>query len=120
MPPVSKSLTVPKHLCDRLVIGIETVTFTPFPSGFQFRTGDVPVWTALLQHSTQVLPKLFEGRPAKKPVACIDLEYDKTVVEDLHMWDHRIAVGVRILGNVEMLLNMPSRIGHTDPISDTP
>src|SRR5260370_9239890 len=111
MPPVSKSLTVPKHLRDRLVIWIETVTFTPFPSGFQFRTGDVPVRTALLQHSTQVLPKLFEGRSAKKPVAVIDLEYDKTGFEDDHIWNHRIVLGVRILGNVEVLLNMASRIG---------
>src|SRR5271169_4602646 len=111
MTLVSKSFTVPKHLRDCLVIGIETVNFTPFPSGFQFGTGDVPVRTALLQHRTQVLPKLFESRPAKKPVAVIDLEYDKTGFEDDHIWDHRIVFGVRVLGNVEVFLNLARRIG---------
>src|SRR5258706_13509031 len=74
----SKSSTAPKHLRDGLVIRIKAVTFTLFPSGFQFGPGDVPVRTALPQHSTQVLPELFDGRSAKKPVAVIDLEYNQT------------------------------------------
>ena len=85
--------------------------FTPFPSGFQFGLSDVPVQTALPQHSTQVLPKLFDGRPAKKPVAVIDLENNETRLEDDDMQDHRIVLGVRVLGDVEALLNLASRIG---------
>src|ERR1700682_595151 len=34
---------------------------TPFPSSFQFGPSNVPVRTAFLQHSTQVLPKLFDS-----------------------------------------------------------
>jgi hypothetical protein len=50
------------------------------------------------------------GRP-KKTVAIVDLEYNKTRFEDDDMWDHRIVLGVRILGDVEILLNLASRIG---------
>jgi hypothetical protein len=84
---------------------------TPFPSGFQFGSGDIPVRTAFPQHGTQVLPKLFDGRPAKKPVAIVDLKYNQTRFKDDDMWDHRIVLGVRILGDVEILLNLASRIG---------
>ena len=108
---LSKSSTIPKHLRDGLVIGIKAVTFTLFPRGFQFGCGDVPVWTALPQHSTQVLPKLFDGRSAKKPVAVIDFEYNETRFEDDDVRDHRIVLGVRVLGNVEVFLNLASRIG---------
>src|SRR5206468_11890638 len=79
--------------------------FTPFPSGSQFGPSNVPVRTAFPQHSTQVLPKLFDGRSAKKPVAVVDLEYNETRFEDDDMRDHRIVLGVRVLGNVEIPLN---------------
>src|SRR5439155_16523568 len=110
-------LLLPKHLPVGLAIGIKAIMFTPFPSGFQFGPTDVPVRTAFLQHSTQVLPKLFHGRPAKKPVAVVDLEYDETRFEDDDMRDHRIVVGVRVLGDVEILLNLASRIGQKGPMS---
>src|SRR3989442_1565331 len=89
----------------------KAVMFTLLPSGFQFGPGDVPVKTALPQHSTQVLPKLFEGRSAKKPVTVVDLEYHQTWFEDDDMRDHRIVLGIRVLGNVEVFLNLASRIG---------
>src|ERR1700730_15895987 len=108
---LSKSSTVPKHLCEGLVIGIEAAMFTPFPSGFQFGPGDVPVRTALPQHSPQVLPKLFDGRPAKRPVDVRDREYDQTWYEDDDILDLRIVLGVRVLGDVEILLNLSSRVG---------
>ncbi len=44
------------------------------------------------------------GRPkAKKPVAVVDLEYNETKFEDDDMWDHRIVLGVRVLGDVKIL-----------------
>src|SRR6202022_2187080 len=91
--------------------------FTPLPSGFQSGPGNFPVRTAFLQHSTQVLPKLFDGRSAKKPVAVVDLEYDETRFEDDDMRVHRIVLGVCVLGNVEVLLNLASRIGQKSPMS---
>ena len=85
--------------------------FTPFPSGFQFGLSDVPVRTTLPLYSTQVLAKLFDGRSAKEPVAVVDLEYNETRFEDDNMRDHRIVLGVRVLGDVEILLNLAPRIG---------
>src|ERR1700719_2406109 len=81
------------------------------PEDRQFRSSDVPVRTAFLQHSTQVLPKLFDGRSAKKPVAVIDLAYNETRFEDDNMRNHRIVLGVRVFGDVEILLNLSCRIG---------
>src|SRR5437870_13563688 len=91
--------------------------FTPSPGSFQFGTGNVPVRTAFLQYSTQVLPKLFDGRSAKKPVAVVDLEYNETRFEDDDVRNHRIVLRVRVLGDVEILLDLSSRIGQEGPMS---
>ena len=95
-------------------MGIEALMFTAFPGGFQFGVRDVPVRTAFLQHGTQVLPKLFDGRSVKKPVAVVDLEYNETRFEDDDMRDHRIVLGVLILSDVEILLNLPVRTRTAD------
>ena len=104
-------LLLTKQLPVGLAIGIKAITFTPFPSGFQFGPSDVPIRSTFLRHVTQVLPKLFDGRPTKKPVAGVDLEYDESRLEDDDMRDHRIVLGVRVLGDVEILLNLSPRIG---------
>src|SRR5258707_11114865 len=104
-------LLFPKHLSVGLAIRIKAITFAPFPGGFQFGPGDVPVRTAFPQYSTQVLPKLFDGRSAKKPVAIVDFEYNETTLEDNYVRDHRIVLGVRVLGDVQILLNLAPRIG---------
>ena len=104
-------LLLTKQLPVGLAIGIKAITFTPFPSGFQFGPSDVPIRSTFLRHVTQVLSKLFDGRPTKKPVASVDLEYDESRLEDDDMRDHRIVLGVRVLGDVEILLNLSPRIG---------
>jgi hypothetical protein len=66
-------LLLPKHLPVGLAIGKKAIMFTPLPSGFQLGGGDVPIRATFLQHCTQVLPKLFDGWPAKKtrrPQSC--------------------------------------------------
>ena len=78
---IKRILLLPKYLPVGLAIGIKAIMFTPFPSGFQFESGDVPVRTAFPQHNAQVLPKLFDGRSAKKPVAVVDLENYETRFE---------------------------------------
>src|SRR5712672_2431224 len=94
--PYRRLLLLPKHLPVSLAIGIKAALFTSFPSGFQFGLSNIPVRTAFLQHSTQVLPKLFNGRSAKKPVAVVDFEYNETRFEDDDMGDHRIVLGVGV------------------------
>src|ERR1700694_594474 len=104
-------LLLPKHLPIGLAVGIKAIMFTPFPSGFQFGPSDVPIRTAFLQHGTQVLPKLFHGRSAKKLVAVVDLEYNETRLEDNDMGDHRLRPEGRRLGDVEILLHLSLRRG---------
>ena len=94
-----------------LAIRIKTITFTPFPSGFQFGPSDIPIRSTFLRHVAQVLPKLFDGRTTEKPIAAVNLEYDESRFEDDDMRDHRIVLGVRVLGDVEILLNLSPRIG---------
>src|SRR6266404_2404367 len=115
--PCRRLFLLPKHLPVGLAIGIKAIMFTAFPSGLQFGPTNVPVRTTFLQYSTQVLPKLFDGRSAKKPVAVVDLEYNETRFEDDDMGNHRIVLGVRVLGDVEILLNLSSRIGQKSPMS---
>ena len=104
-------LLLTKQLPVGLAIGIKAIAFTPFPSGSQFGPSDVPIWSTFLRHVTQVLSKLFDGRPTKKPVAIVDLEYNESRLEDNDMRDHRIVLGVRVLGDVQVLLNFSPRIG---------
>src|ERR1700676_2172024 len=106
MAAETELLLLPKHLPVGLAVGIKALMLTAFPGGFQFGPSDIPIRTAFLQHSTQVLPKLFDGRSTKEPVSVVDLEYDETRFEDNDMGDHRIVVRVRILGDVEILLNL--------------
>src|ERR1700686_2975400 len=103
-------LLPPKHLPEGVAVGIKALMLTAFPSGFQFGPSDIPIRTSLLQHGTQVLPKFFDGRPAKKPVAVKDLEYNEIRLQDNDMGDHKILLGVCIFGDVEILLNLSSRI----------
>src|ERR1700735_3035652 len=53
-------------------VGIKAVLFAPLPSGFHFRSGDVPIRAVLLQHRSQVLPQLFVGWPAEEPIPVVD------------------------------------------------
>src|SRR5258706_567106 len=90
--------------------------FASLPLDFEFRRRYVPVRTTFLQHSAQVLPKLFDGRPAKKPVAIIDLEDNETWFEDDDMRDHGIVLGVSVLGDVEIFLDNTPRVGKEGPV----
>src|SRR5258705_219588 len=108
---LSKSSTVPTDLREGFVIGIKAAMSTMLSSGIQCGRGDVTVPTSLPPRTTQVLPKLFDGRPAKKQVAVVDLEYNQPRFEDDDIRDHRIVLAVRVLGDVEILLNLAPRIG---------
>src|SRR5258706_5803609 len=71
-------LLLPKYLTVGFAVGIKAIMFIAFPGGFQFGLSDVPIRTAFLQYGAQILPKLFDGRSTKKPVAVVDLEYNET------------------------------------------
>src|SRR5712691_10160246 len=100
-----------KYLPVGLAVGIKATVFALFPVGFQFGRRDVPIWTPFPEHNTQVLSKLLQRRSAKKPVAVVDLEHHATRFQNDDMRNHRIVIRVRVLGDVEILLNLASRIG---------
>ena len=87
------------------------IALAPVPGGFESGRRDVPIRTASPQYDTEVLPELFERRLAKEPVAVVDPEHHETRFKDDDMRDHGIVLGVPVLGDVEILLNLASRIG---------
>src|SRR3984893_10894618 len=65
-----------------LAIGMKATVFASLPVGFELGRRDVPVRSAFFQHNPRVLPKLLDGRSAKKPVAVVDLEHPEAGFED--------------------------------------
>src|SRR5206468_4301346 len=63
-----------------------------------------------------VLPEFFQRRPAKEPVAIVNLVNNHAWLEHDRMRDHRIMPRVRVLGYVEALLNLATRIGEKRPV----
>ena len=64
-----------------LAVRVENVFPGVLPGVFEFGRGDVPVRPALSYNGTQVLTRIFNSRPAEKPVAIVDLIDDKTGLE---------------------------------------
>ena len=52
--PYRRLLLLPKHLPVGLAVGIEAITYTAFPGGFQFGLGDVPILAVFLQNGARV------------------------------------------------------------------
>src|ERR1700730_14710302 len=105
-----------KYLPVGLAIRTKAAAFPPFPVGLEFGCRDIPVRTAFSQHDPQVLPKLLDSGSAKEPVAVVDLEHHETRFEDDDMRNHGVVLRVRVLGDVEILLNLASRIGQEGPM----
>jgi hypothetical protein len=98
-----------KHLPVGFAIGIKTIMLTRFPSGFQFGRGDYPSPDGISSTRHVGLAEALPWSAGQKPVAIVDLEYNQTRFENDDMRDHRIVPGVRVLGDVEILLNSSSR-----------
>src|ERR1700720_1854425 len=109
-------LLFPKYLPVALAIGIKAIALAPVPGGLESGRRDVPIRTAFPRYGTQVLPEFFERRPANEPVAVVDPEHHETRFKDDDVRDHGIVPGVRVLGNVEILLNLASRTGQKGPV----
>jgi hypothetical protein len=75
-------LLLPKYLSVGFAVWIKVLMFTAFPSGFHFGPTNIPIRAEFVEHGAQVLPKLFDGRSAKKPVVVVDFEYNETRFQD--------------------------------------
>ena len=102
-------------LTERLGVGfpirIEEFLAALLPRCFEFGCCDVPVRPAFPGNDTQILPEIFQSGSAEEPVAVIDSVHDKAGLKDDHVGDHRIVQGVGVLGDVEILLHDPPRVG---------
>jgi hypothetical protein len=89
----------------------------PFrPRRLEFGRCYVPVRPPLPGDNAQVLTEIFESGPTEKPVAIVNLVNDQTGLQHDHVGDHRIVVGVRIFGDVEIFLDRAPHVGKEGPV----
>src|ERR1700683_3392224 len=62
----------------RFSVRVEKFLSALLPCRLEFGRGDVPVRSAFLRHSAQVLPQFFHRGAAEEPIAVVDLIDDKT------------------------------------------
>src|SRR3984893_5970828 len=100
----------------RLAVWIEELLPSLPPRRLEFGRRDVPVRPAFLGHGTQVLAEFLRRGPAEEPVAVVDLVNDKTGLQDGRVRNHRIVDRIGVLGDVEVLLDLPARVGEERPM----
>ncbi len=99
----------------RFAVRIEEFLAALLPRRFEFWGCDVPVRPAFLGNGTEVLPELFQRRPAKEPVAVVNLVNDKTGLEHNRVRNHRIVARIGVLSDVEIFLDLARRVGEKRP-----
>src|SRR5262252_369026 len=76
----------------------------------------VPVRADLGRGRPQVVPQVVEGRAAPEPVAVVDAVDDQSGLEHQGVRDHRVVLGVGVLGDVQVLLDDPAGVGQEGPL----
>ena len=94
-----------------LAVWVEKFLAAFLPRTFHLRRRNVPIRPAFPGDRAQVLTQFVHGRSSKEPVAAIDFVDDETRLKNNNVGDHWIVQMVRILGDVEILLNDTSRVG---------
>ena len=97
-------------------VRIEELLAALLPRVFEFGRCDVPVRPAFPGDSTQVLAEIFQSGPAEVPVAVVDLVDDETGLENNRVWNHGVVGWIGVLGDVEIFLDDPSRVGEERPV----
>ena len=70
----------------------------------------VPVGTDFARHRAQIVPKIDDRRTPPEPVAVIDAVDHEARLEHERVRDHRIVLGVGVLLDVEIFLNLSVRV----------
>jgi hypothetical protein len=86
----------------------------PRPRGARF--AQIPVRADLARRRAQVTPEVLDRRATPEPVGVVDAVNDQSRLEHERVRDHRVAVGVRVLLDVEVLLDRPPGIGEESPL----
>src|SRR6476646_2518932 len=76
----------------------------------------VRVRADLAGHLAKVAAKVLERGPAPEPVAVVDAEDDQSRLEHERVRDHRVVVGVGVLLDVEVLLDLVASVGQEGPL----
>jgi hypothetical protein len=99
-----------------LAVRIEEFLTALLPRRLEFGRRDVPVRSASPGDGPQVLAEIFHGRPAKEPVAVVDLVDDETGLEDDHVGDHRIVQRSGVFGDIKIFLDDATHVGEEGPV----
>jgi hypothetical protein len=89
---------------------VKDILVALLPSSLKFRRCDVPVRSAFLADSPQVLAEFFHRGASEKPVAIVDLVNDEAWLQHNHVRDHGIVDGIGVFGDVGRGLGLNLRI----------
>ena len=69
-----------------------------------------------LSTARRLWAEIFHSRPAKEPVAVVDLVNDQTRLKDNDVWDHGIMSRVGAFGDIQIFLDHATRVGKERPV----
>src|SRR5215467_323751 len=106
------------HFCGRTLA--PTVKFrqvTSIPSLSNSRSAEIPIRSNLPCYGTEVVPEVIDRRTSPEPIAVVEAVDLQAWFENECVRDHRVVVGIGVLLDVEVLLNLPFRVGEEGPLS---
>src|SRR5215472_7692858 len=112
LPPSSRS----RFHTGLLIPPVERREISRIPCLAESRSAQIPVRTDFPRHGAQVVPKIDDRRPTPEPVAVIDAVDREARLEHERVWDHRVVLGIGVFLDVEVLLNLPLRVGEEGPL----
>src|SRR3954463_7506990 len=87
-------------------VGIKAGLVATRPGCPLARTFDIPVGAASLEDRAQIETQLLDGRPAKEPVAVVDLVDAQAGLEHQRVGDHGIVMRVGVFLDLEIFLDL--------------
>src|ERR687892_2157974 len=110
--PFPPSCALPKPLAVRE----EPVLLPSLPGLPEAVSGQVPVGTDLLEQLPEVPAEILHRRSAPVPIAVVHPEDPQARLQDQGERDHRVVVGIGVLLDVEVLLDLPAWVGEERPL----
>jgi len=110
------SLLLGEDLRVALAVRMKYGFLSPSPRLAKPWLGEVPVGTTPLEYRPQVAPQLLDGGPPEEPVSHVDVVNYKLGLEYDRVRNHRVVRGIRLFGDVEILLHLPGGIREEGPV----
>src|SRR4029079_8989879 len=99
-----------------LVPAVEESEVARVPGLAEPRFAEVPVRADLLTDRPEVLPEVDDGGPSPEPVTVVDAVDDQSGLQHDRVRNHWIVLGVRVLLDVEVLLDDAAGVGEEWPL----